>query len=154
MGHRVWTEKVPTGHGMPFEKMDIKAMLGSLRDDQILEDLAAALEFNERAGPGSMQKVAVLGFCMGGRIAWPAAVEERFKGMVHAAVPYHGGNVFKGLADGAQAPSERITTNLQIPVLGHFGGLDANPSPDDMRRLQELAGSKLEAKDYAGADHG
>merc|ERR1712032_728187 len=91
---------------------------------------------------------------MGGRIAWLSAVEANFKGKVHAAVAYHGGNVFKGLGPGAVAPAERIPIGLHCQVLGHFGGVDKNPSPADMQKLKELAGKKLQAKVYPDADHG
>eukprot|EP00440_Ansanella_granifera_P053947 gb/GFBE01058484.1/.p1 GENE.gb/GFBE01058484.1/~~gb/GFBE01058484.1/.p1 ORF type:complete len:130 (+),score=37.89 gb/GFBE01058484.1/:1-390(+) len=91
---------------------------------------------------------------MGGRIAWLAAVEESLKGRIHAAVPYHGGNVFKGWGDGAEPPSERIRNHLSVPVMGHFGALDQNPSPEDMNKLMKLAGDKLRAVVHENAKHG
>jgi len=152
--HRTWSDSVPNGLGMPFDKMNIGAMLGGLRDHQILADVTSVLSYLERDHEVDEGKVGILGFCMGGRIAWLAAVEASLKGKIHAAVPYHGGNVFKGLGDGAEAPADRIKDNLSCPVLGHFGALDKNPSPQDMSKLQELAGPKLKAKVYADSDHG
>eukprot|EP00930_Biecheleria_cincta_P085150 TRINITY_DN74561_c0_g1_i1.p1 TRINITY_DN74561_c0_g1~~TRINITY_DN74561_c0_g1_i1.p1 ORF type:complete len:294 (+),score=52.12 TRINITY_DN74561_c0_g1_i1:43-924(+) len=152
--HRVWSDDVPTGLGMPFEKMKIPAMLGSLKDAEIIEDLQQVFSWIEKSSGARQGRVAVLGFCMGGRIAWLAAVEESLKGKIHAAVPYHGGNVFKGLGPGAEAPAQKIQANLGCPVLGHFGKLDQNPSLADATRLQELAGGRLTVKSYEGADHG
>jgi len=149
--HRVWSDTVPHGHKMPFEKMNIRAMLGSLNDVEIHEDLRALLKWTEQWND---DKKGIVGFCMGGRIAWLAAVDPELNSKISAAVPYHGGNVFKSLGKGAQAPSELIPSNLQANVLGHFGSIDSNPSLDDMRRLQDLAGAKLKTRVYEGADHG
>merc|ERR1711920_868211 len=128
--------------------------LGSLQDADILRDLTSILSWIEKDAGIASGRVGVLGFCMGGRIAWLSAVEANFKDKVHAAVAYHGGNVFKGLGPGAVAPAERIPIGLNCQVLGHFGGVDKNPSPADMQKLKELAGKKLQAKVYPDADHG
>eukprot|EP00928_Gymnodinium_smaydae_P081584 TRINITY_DN65076_c0_g1_i1.p1 TRINITY_DN65076_c0_g1~~TRINITY_DN65076_c0_g1_i1.p1 ORF type:complete len:331 (-),score=85.30 TRINITY_DN65076_c0_g1_i1:22-936(-) len=152
--HRVWSKDVVNGAGQPFEAMNIKAMLGSLDDTQILEDLGATLTLLARDREVDAKRVAVLGFCMGGRIAWLSAVEAATRDRVHAAVAYHGGNVFKSLGAGTQPPALQIAENLSCPVLGHFAEEDSNPSLDDMKKLQELAGERLEVKTYPSANHG
>lgn len=152
--HRAWSDEVVTGAGLPFEAMNIQALLGSLRDEQLLADLNATISILERDKEADSSRVAVLGFCMGGRIAWLAAVEESFREKVHAAVAYHGGNVFKGVGEGALPPSERIQEGLHCPVLGHFGAEDTNPSEADMKRLEGLAGDRLVTLVYEGAKHG
>lgn len=153
--HRVWdAETVPNGIGIPVEQMNIMGALGSLKDKEIMDDLQTVVAKLEKDAFVRSESIGILGFCMGGRIAWLAAVAPELQGKIKAAVPYHGGNVFKGLGDGAESPAERIRAGLQCPVLGHFGAVDKNPSPADMARLQELAGDKLKTMVYPGADHG
>lgn len=150
--HRVWNETVPSGLGIPTDQMNIMAALGSLKDSEIVNDLETVLHSLRLQTGVNPQGIGILGFCMGGRIAWLAAVEPKLNAQIHAAVAYHGGNVFKGLGD--VPPSERISTHLRCPVLGHFGEMDKNPSPADMGKLQELAGSKLQVSVHPNADHG
>jgi len=153
--HRVWDDKtVPNGIGIPVEQMNIMGALGSLKDKEIMDDLQTVIAKLEKDITILSERIGILGFCMGGRIAWLSAVAPELQGKIKAAVSYHGGNVFKGLGDGADAPADRIKTSLQCPVLGHFGAVDKNPSPADMARLQELAGHKLETMVYPDADHG
>jgi len=158
--HRVWSDQVPTGLGIAIDKMDIKAMLGSQRDADIVADLEATLGLlaANRSLYADTQRVGVLGFCMGGRIAWLAAVNAGLSRAVRAAVAYHGGNVWKAYpeAPGAEGPGQQLAA-LACPVLGLFGGLDANPSPEDMAKLQESAGAagkQVEFHVYPGAKHG
>jgi len=159
--HRTWSKHVPTGHNASFDTMNIPALLSSMKDADIIEDLTATLDLlrlEQERWKANADRVAVLGFCMGGRIAWLAAVEETFKGRLRAAVTYHGGNTFKSLPDGAgTAPAKRLPSKLHCPVLGHFGEADGNPSLQDMRRLEELSkpsGLAIEFHTYAGAKHG
>eukprot|EP00429_Kryptoperidinium_foliaceum_P054939 CAMPEP_0176092928 /NCGR_PEP_ID=MMETSP0120_2-20121206/46560_1 /TAXON_ID=160619 /ORGANISM="Kryptoperidinium foliaceum, Strain CCMP 1326" /LENGTH=176 /DNA_ID=CAMNT_0017426853 /DNA_START=12 /DNA_END=539 /DNA_ORIENTATION=+ len=92
--HRVWSEQVPNGFQMDIEKMDIKAMTGSLRDSEIIADLESTLVFLAASSLYSdMRRIAVLGFCMGGRIAWLAGTDPGLSRAVRAIVSYHGGNL-------------------------------------------------------------
>jgi carboxymethylenebutenolidase len=90
---------------------------------------------------------------MGGRVAWlAAATNSHFK----AAVPHYGGNIFVKLGNSEKTPFE-LTSNIQCPILFHFGEIDANPSQEDMKKLDaEL--TRLDKQHqfytYPGANHG
>ena len=81
------------------------AVVGKAGREQVLRDVAAAIEVAKAGG-----KVAVVGFCLGGTIAWAAA--GRLKGL-SAAVGYYGGGVI-GLRD----------LKPTVPTLLHFGEKD------------------------------
>ncbi len=88
----------------------------------------------EREVPG----IGVMGFCMGGGIAWELALTE---GRVDAAVVYYGGVEFEG-------------RTLAIPVLAHYGTKDRFPVEmyEAIRRAMEaIPGSELHL--YEGAGH-
>jgi len=123
-----------------------------LRDLTIVQDVNATLDFlkgQKMANPG---KVGIVGFCLGGRVAYlMAAASPSFS----AAVSYYGGSIFRSWGEGP-SPFER-TAEIHCPIQGHFGEEDKNPSLEDMRKLdQELTrlGKAHEFYSYPGADHG
>ena len=120
-----------------------------LRDDEIVADLRATvahLKTGMQLGP-----VGIIGFCMGGRVSYLAAgtMPE-----LACAVVFYGGDIMKAQGDGP-SPFER-TPSIQCPVLGFFGALDTNPSPDDVQRIDaELTrhGKWHEFHTYQDAGH-
>lgn len=127
------------------------ARMAKLRDDEILRDFTAAsahLRGLSEVDPG---RVAVIGFCMGGRIAYLQAASDA---SLRAAVVFYGGNIMAPWGDGA-APFDR-SESIACPVLGLFGEDDQNPSPDDVAKIDaELTrlGKAHEFHSYAGAGH-
>ena len=89
---------------------------------------------------------------MGGRIAFlMAAASKSFK----AAVDFYGGGVYSQWGN-RPAPSQ-LAANLSCPIQGHFGELDKNPPPDEMRRMDaELTrlGKEHQFFFYADSPHG
>lgn len=163
--HRVWSDSVPNGDGMPFDRMNIPAMLASQDDGLIMADLERVMGLLATSPKlyADTERVAVLGFCMGGRIAWLAGVNAALGRAVRGVVAYHGGNVWKALPEAAATGGEaRLGPGDQLdklgcPVLGHFGSEDKNPSPADMKKLKEKAGAAgkdVEFHVYEGAMHG
>ena len=130
----------------PLERM------GQLRDAEIIADSDAALDWLGAAGGGGARPLGVVGFCMGGRAAYLlAAASDRLQ----AAVAFYGGNTREPWGKGA-SPFERLG-EISCPVLGFFGGRDANPSPEDRDAIAaELTrhGVEHQFHRYAGAGHG
>ena len=114
---------------------DIVTRRSRLSDRRILNDIAAVISLLERDGKTDMDRLGVIGFCMGGRLAYlGAAANPAFK----ACVTYYPGNTFRAWGRDLPSPFER-TAQIGCPVQGHFGADDANPSPADMAKLdQEL----------------
>ena len=139
------TDEMATGAG--------KARRGFLSDPEIIADVNATVDFlagRPGAGPG---RLGIAGFCMGGRVTWLAAAANlNFK----AAVPYYGSNIMAPWGDGEHSPFE-LSGGIGCPVLFHFGEEDANPSQDDMRKLDDeltRLGTPHRFYTYPGADHG
>lgn len=92
------------------------AIMQRIAFDDALQDAAATIAHATAAG-----RVAIVGYCWGGTVAWLAAA--RLTGLA-AAVPYYGGGM-PNHAD--EAP--------KCPVLCHFGERDKSPSPAQARAL-------------------
>jgi carboxymethylenebutenolidase len=122
-----------------------------LRDATIILDVNATVDFLKGHKKVDGEKLGIVGFCMGGRVAYlMAAANPSFK----AAVIYYGGSIFMPLGEGP-SPFDR-TAEIHCPMLGHFGEDDRNPSPEDVQKLdRELArcGKVHELHSYPGAGH-
>jgi carboxymethylenebutenolidase len=122
-----------------------------LRDATVIQDVTAAANFLKRHPSVDGARLAIVGFCMGGRIVYlMAAANPDFK----AGVMYYGSDTMRPWGDGP-APIER-TPEIHCPIMGHFGAEDGNPSPADMHKLDaELSrhGKAHEFHQYPNAGH-
>lgn len=136
----------------PDCKDDIVTRRSRLSDRRIINDIAATVNFLQRHDSIASERIGIMGFCMGGRLAFlGAAINPAFK----VAVAFYPGNTFRAWGRDLPSPFERMV-DIQCPVQGHFGAEDANPSPEDMAKLDaEL--TKLnkphEFHSYANAGH-
>lgn len=137
----------------PDCKDDIVARRSRLSDRRIINDIAAAVNLLQSERALASNRIGVIGFCMGGRLALlGAATNPAFK----AAVAYYPGNAFRAWGRDLPSPFERAA-DIHCPVQGHFGAEDSNPSPEDMAKLDDaLAKSNKphEFHSYASAGHG
>jgi carboxymethylenebutenolidase len=122
------------------------------RDANVINDIDATIGFLRGCAKANTAKLGIVGFCMGGRIAFlMAAANQSFK----AAVDFYGGGVYSQWGD-RPAPAA-LAADVSCPIQGHFGELDRNPPPDEMRRLDaELTklGKEHQFFFYANAPHG
>src|ERR1700733_8180994 len=93
------------------------AIAGKIDREQVLRDVAAAIEVAKEGG-----KVAVVGFCLGGTIAWTAA--GRLSGL-SAAVGYYGGGIiglkdFKPRPPGRRGPHLSSRSRVQLQPSGEL----------------------------------
>lgn len=122
------------------------------RDDRMLADISAAFEVLAQQPGVDENRIAMVGHCWGGRVAWLAACYIR---SFRALAVFYGGNIKKGLGDGAVAPID-LAANIECPVIGFFGNDDSNPSPDDVAdyaRALDAAGIEYEFHQYDDAGH-
>ena len=136
----------------PECKDDIVTRRSRLSDRRIINDIAAAVDFMQGHRAVASNRLGIIGFCMGGRLTLlGAAVNPAFK----AAVAFYPGNCFRAWGRDLPSPFERIK-DICCPVQGHFGADDANPSADDMGKLDtELNKSSKphEFHSYSNAGH-
>ena len=123
-----------------------------LNDPETVDDMNATVDFlrNHPAIDGA--RIGIIGFCSGGRVAWlSAATNPHYR----AVVPYYGGNIMATVGSAAQSPFE-LADGINCPMLFHFGEIDANPSQEDLAKLDaELTrlGKEHRFRTYAGAGH-
>lgn len=102
----------------------------SRRDVNVLNDLNATINFLKGCAGADTARLGIVGFCMGGRIAVLAsAATTSFK----AAVDFYGGGCYQQWGDRPTPAS--LAADVSCPIQGHFGELDKNPPPDEMRKL-------------------
>ena len=92
------------------------------RPDLIQADAAAAIA--ELGRTSGVSRVFVLGFCMGGRVAFNAAAEQPG---IAGVVGFYGWPTRRDASD-TDAPIDRVD-RMHVPVLGLFGGADAAIPP-------------------------
>ena len=96
-----------------------------------------------RALPGVGSKIAALGYCFGGRLAYLTGAS----GDVDAAIAYYGGGIQNDLerADG-----------VKVPLLLHFGGQDSHIPTDAVKQIAERFDDNpdVEIHVYPDAGHG
>jgi carboxymethylenebutenolidase len=117
-----------------------------------VNDLNATVSYLQSHSGVDMKRIGIIGFCLGGRIVYLAAAAiPAFK----AAVAYYPGNTFRAWGRDLPSPFER-TAEIHCPLQGHFGADDANPSPQDVVKLDaELArfNKPHEFYSYSNAGH-
>jgi carboxymethylenebutenolidase len=121
-----------------------------LLDVNVIKDVNATVDYLRKHRAVDVQRLGIVGFCMGGRVSYLIAAQPAFK----AAVDYYGGNIMAPWGEGV-APFAR-TAEIGCPLLGLFGEADSNPSPADMKKLDaELTkhGKAHEFHSYPGANH-
>ena len=128
---------------------------GGVPDERLVGDVEGAAT-HLRALPGANGRVAVIGYCSGGRQALLAACSLPLQ----AAVDCYGAFVISSPPDGFPVrvtPLAGRLGNLGCPLLGLFGAKDSHPSPDEVgeldRRLSEL-GKEHEFHVFDDAGHG
>ncbi|UXY16064.1 dienelactone hydrolase family protein [Chitiniphilus purpureus] len=130
---------------------DIRAVVARVPDEQVLADLDAALAWATQHG-GDVDRVAVTGFCWGGRITWLyAAHQPRLK----AAVAWYGRLAGDTTPNQPRFPID-IAGRLLAPVLGLYGGADAGIPLDTVAEVQHAlakAGSASTIHVYPDAPH-
>ncbi len=111
----------------------VHEMYKSMDWEKSLLDLAAARAYVADAG-----KVAIVGFCWGGSLAWMAACRQPFD----AAVAYYG----------SAMPDYKAETN-RCPVIAHIGDRDTSLPPARVAEFNAVH-PEVPFYSYAGAAHG
>ena len=143
--------------GNPAQISDIKELMGKIvakaADAQIMSDLDAAVAYAKSTGKADTAKLAVTGFCWGGRIVWLYAEHNP---ELKAAVTWYG-FIERPITTLQPKNPIDLASELKCPVLGLYGGADQlNPVAlvDKMAAACKAAGKTCEFKIYPGAPHG
>ena len=135
---------------------DIQELFGKVvsrvPDAQVMADLDATAEWIAKNG-GDPKRLAITGFCWGGRIVWLYAA--------HSAKLKAGAAWYGKLTPGATSlqPNDPIdvATRLKAPVIGFYGGQDAGipvEQVEAMKKVLASTGGRSLIHLYPNAQHG
>jgi carboxymethylenebutenolidase len=131
---------------------EIRPIVAKVPDAQVMSDLDATAEWAAKNG-GDPKKLAITGFCWGGRIVWLYAAHNPD---LKAGVAWYG--KVEGPASPLQPKNPLdVAKDIKAPVLGLYGGADAgipNDGVDRMRAALAAAGKKSEIHTYPDTPHG
>jgi carboxymethylenebutenolidase len=130
----------------------IRLVVSKVPDAQVMSDLDATLAWATKSAKGNPDKIGITGFCWGGRITWLYAA---YNPQVKAGVAWYGRLVGELNTLTPKHPVD-IAANLQIPVLGLYGGKDtgiALETVEKMRRNLKDQPVKSEIVVYPEAPH-
>jgi carboxymethylenebutenolidase len=131
-----------------FEK--IMPHMQAVSEAGLLEDLDVTLAYLADAGLAA-PSVGVVGFCMGGSVAFLAAARRR----LGAGVTFYGGGVAEGRF--GMPPLVELAPGLETPWLGLFGDEDQGIPIDQVETLRQAAATAAvptEIVRYQAAGHG
>jgi carboxymethylenebutenolidase len=131
----------------------VAKVVSKVPDAQVMSDLDYTAAWAVKSSKGSASRVAVTGFCWGGRIAWLYAAHNP---KLKAAAAWY------GQIDGTHGPlTPKFPIDyagaLKCPVIGFYGGKDtgiSQQSIDNMRTSLKVVGDTSEINVYPEAQHG
>ena len=122
-------------------------VIAKVPDAQVMGDLDAAVAWAAANG-GDTGKLAVTGFCWGGRQTWLYAAHQP---KVKAGVAWYGRLVGDSTALTPRHPLD-VAAQLKAPVLGLYGGADTGIALDTVERMKAaLAAAGAQGNAAAGA---
>ncbi len=120
----------PRAYGTAAEV--IKEVISKVPDEQVMADLDACVAWAKENG-GNVKKLAITGFCWGGRITWLYAAHNP---AVKAGVAWYGRLVGDKTPLTPRHPVD-IAANLKAPVLGLYGAKDGGISLVTVNQMKE-----------------
>jgi carboxymethylenebutenolidase len=113
-------------------------VVSKVPDAQVLSDLDAAVAFAKKEPHTDVSKLAVTGFCWGGRIVWLYAAQQP---SLKAAVAWYGKIAGEKDELHPRFPTD-VVSQLKAPVLGLYGAKDQGiPVETVQQQAQALAAS-------------
>jgi carboxymethylenebutenolidase len=140
---------------MADNKEIVGKVVSKVPDEQVLGDLDRTVAYLKSGGGGDTNRLAITGFCWGGRIVWLYAAHSKFP---KAGVAWYGRLVGDKDPLHPRQPID-VAAELKAPVLGLYGGQDQGipaASVEEMRKALAAGGAaarKSEIHVYPDAGH-
>ncbi len=120
---------------------EIFKIVSKVPDKQVMSDLDAAVAYAKGTGKADTAKLAITGFCWGGRIVWLYAAHNP---ALKAGVAWYGR--LKGQSTELQPryPLD-LAAQIKTPILGLYGGADQGipvTTVEQMREALKVSGNK------------
>lgn len=130
----------------------LQEIVAKVPDAQVMADLDACADWAVAAQGGDPEKIAITGFCWGGRITWLYAAHTA---RVRAGIAWYGRLVGTPSSNTPLQPMD-VADRLNAPVLGLYGGQDQGIPLEGVQMMQEAlrkAGSPSTIHIYPDAPH-
>ena len=130
----------------------IQKVVMRVRDADVMSDLDAARDHAARDG-GDPARLAITGFCWGGRIVWLYAAHQQ---ALRAGTAWYGRLAGEPRPETPRHPLD-LASELRAPVLGLYGSADPGIPMDSVTAMQGRlveAGGSSEIAVFPGAPHG
>jgi len=111
---------------------EIRPVVAKVPDAQVMADLDAAVDFAKASGRADAAKLAITGFCWGGRVVWLYAAHNT---NLKAGIAWYGRLVGDATEMTPKHPIDRVA-DLKAPVLGLYGGADAGIPNDTVEKMK------------------
>jgi carboxymethylenebutenolidase len=131
----------------------IKTIVSKVPDAQVMSDLDAAVAYAKSSGKADTARLAVTGFCWGGRIVWLYAAHNP---QLKAAVAWYGPIDRPRTELQPKYPID-LAADLKAPVLALHGAADQGIPVESVEKIKEAckaAGKTCEIKIYPDTPHG
>ena len=131
---------------------EIFKVVAKVPDSQVMSDLDATVAWAKESGKADAAKLAITGFCWGGRIVWLYSAHNP---NVKAGVAWYGRLVGDVDANHPKHPVD-IAKDIKAPVLGLYGEADTGipvATVEKMRAALKEGGKDAEIVVYPGAPH-
>ena len=122
-------------HGRTFDYADLESAIAAVNDvddDLAMRETALALDAMVGAG-GRRDRLAVIGFCMGGRLAFLA--NATLAGRLAATVSFYGGGIAPPEPKGKRKPLLDRARDIAAPALLIYGAQDRSIGAEEHGRL-------------------
>ena len=161
VGHLAIAPDLYIRHGdvsnLPNFQEIIRSVVSRVPDAQVMSDLDATIRYARGTRKAHRNKLALTGFCWGGRIVWLYAAHNP---QLKAGAAWYG-----RLVPTANAPRNPlqpqhpidVAARLRAPVLGLYGGADGgipNETVEQMRAALRAANSSSDIMLYPNMPHG
>jgi carboxymethylenebutenolidase len=128
------------------------AAASAVRRENVLADLGASIAWLDAQPFVERGKIATLGFCFGGTLAFLSATLPG----IRAAISFYGGMITESFPSGEPGPLADVAA-VHVPLLLFFGGKDEHITPDKVARIDAGLASHhktYEIVTYPDSGHG
>jgi carboxymethylenebutenolidase len=134
-----------------LDRNQIMSVVSKVPDAQVMSDLDAAAAWAKKNN-GHASKLAITGFCWGGRIVWLYAAHNP---NLKAGIAWYG-RLTGTKTDLQPTYPLELVRNINAPVLGLYGGADSgipNETVEQMQKALKDNGKPSEIKLYPDTPH-
>lgn len=124
-------------------------VVSKVPDAQVLSDLDASVAFAKKDAHADVSKLAITGFCWGGRIVWLYAAQQP---ALKAGVAWYGKIVGEKDELHPRFPAD-VVSSLKAPVLGLYGGKDQGIPVDTVQQQAQALAASSSAAAKASSIH-